>query len=89
MSWKLDSLGMVGSPSTSDKFYQLLSQHQEGQCLKIFLPPFKPRFCPEGWNGWEAGEKTHTRLLEQGLGRLSIIRYLIITLEEGDTKLIL
>lgn len=70
---KLDLLGMAGSPNTSDKFYHLLSQHQQGRHLKIFLSPFKHGFIQKDGMGGRAGgseEKTHNRLLEQGLGRL-------------------
>lgn len=71
---KLDSLGMAGSPSASDKFYHLLSQHQQGRYLRIFLSPFKHGFVQKDGMGGRAGEseeKTHNRLLEQGLGRRS------------------
>lgn len=83
---------MVGSPSTSDRFYLLPGRHQEGWHLKILLPLLKHGFVQkDGMRGgrWGQAEKTHNRLSEQGLGRLSITGYLIITLEEGDTKLIL
>lgn len=40
-------------------------------------------------DGTEEGDRTHSRPLEQDLGRPSINGYLIITLQESDTKPIL
>ena len=91
MSWKLDELGRAGSPSTRDRFYHRPSQHQQGLYLKIFLPLLKHGFVQKdgAGRGWGGGEKIHNRPSEQGLGRLSIMGYLIITSEDADTKLIL
>lgn len=72
-----------GSPSITDRFYHLLSRHQDKLYLKIFLPISNVALSRR------IGERTHNRPLEQGLGRLSINGYLIIASEESDTKLIL
>lgn len=69
-----------GSPSITDRFYHLLSRHQDKLYLKIFLPISNVALSRR------IGERTHNRPLEQGLGRLSINGYLIIASEESDTK---